>query len=164
MKTSFYLPVISLAILLVSGCAKDTGVGPRGPQGPQGPAGNANVVGTNSVTVNWTYDSGMNAYTSQINAGDITQDIVNIGSVQVFIQYGTEWWVLPDIIGVNSTTFGYGVGYVSLINSNSDDSTPAYPTHSTFRVVIISANARIENPDVNWQNYREVKEALHLAN
>src|SRR5258706_13146760 len=98
MKTRIYLTGISLALILFNGCVKDPAVGPRGPQGPQGPAGNANVIGTNAVTVNWTYDSGMNAYTSQINASDITQDIVNTGSVQVFIQYGTEWWVLPDII------------------------------------------------------------------
>lgn len=143
--------------LFLKGCVKD---GPIGPQGPPGQDGNANVIGTNSVSVGWTLDG--NAWYSTINVPGITQDIVNKGTVQVFIQYGTEWWTMPDVIGINSTTFGFDVGYVSLVNSNADGSTPSYPTHSTFRVVIISASNRLANPDVNWNNYEEVKKALHL--
>jgi hypothetical protein len=161
MKTRIYLAaVVSAAMFMLNGCVKDAYIGPQGPQGSPGQDGNANVIGTNPVTVGWTLDGSV--YTSYLNVPDITQDIVNRGTVEVFIKYGGEWWVLPDVIGINSTTYGFGVGYVSLVNSNADGSVPAYPSASTFRVVVISASYRIANPNTNWTNYEEVKTVLKL--
>ena len=160
MKNKITLSVLAFAAtLLINGCVKD---GPVGPQGPPGYDGNANVIGTNSVTVGWTLSG--NAYTSTINVPDISQDIVDKGIVEVYINYANEWWVLPDVIGINSTTYGFGVGYVTLYNSNSDGTKPDYPPSSIFRVVVVSASNRMANPNVDWKNYSEVKEALHLSN
>ena len=133
----------------------------KGEQGPTGADGNANVYGSNYVDVNWSLDN--NFYFTKIMVPEITQDILDYGLVNVFILYGNEWWSLPDINGVNSTIYGFGEGYVSLINSNSDGSTPPYPAHSTFRVIVISSTYKAANPTVDWNNYKEVKIALNLA-
>lgn len=153
-KKTILLAFIAIAVMLTfNACVK-------GDQGPSGNDGNANVIGTNSIDVVWTLDGSY--FTSIITVPAITPDIVDYGLVQVFILYGNEWWSLPDNNGINSTIFGFSDGYVSLINSNSDGSTPAYPSHSTFRIVVISASKKAANPNVNWDNYKEVKIALNL--
>ena len=80
----------------------------------------------------------------------------------MFVLYGTTWWALPDQDGINSTQYGFGIGTVTLINSNSDGTTPGNPGAQTFRIVIISASNRLANPNVNWKNYTEVKKVLNL--
>ncbi len=151
MKKTFFYTVICLAMLIMA-CSK----------GEQGPAGNANVYGSGYYNVNWLFDNNQNIYHTKIDVPQITQDIVDNGLVQVFVLYGNEWWALPDLNGVNSTIYGIGLGYVSLINSNSDLTVPSYPSNSTFRVVVISSYYKKAMPQVNWKNYKEVKIALNL--
>ncbi len=143
--------------LIFSGCAKD---GETGPQGPAGATGNANVIATSTLTASWVLSG--TYYVAGMTVPAITQDIVDKGSVQVFTQYGDEWWALPDLNGVNSTQFGFGLGNVSLLNSNSDGSTPSFPSVSIFRVVVISSSNRMANPNVNWKNYKEIEQAFNL--
>jgi len=156
MKKSILI-VFTLIIVIITfnGCRK-------GDTGPQGPTGNANVIGTNTVTVSTWIASG-HAWTATLNVNAITQDIVNYGSVQVFVQYGNEWWALPDINGVNSTLFGFSEGTVSLLNSNSDDSQASYPGTQIFRVVIISSYNAKAHPTLNWNNYEEIKKNFNIV-
>ncbi len=164
MKSKIYLAAVALsAIALFGGCAKDGATGLQGPQGPAGADGtNANITGTLPINVNWAYNSGTYTYTDTLVDADITQDIVNTGSVQVFALYnGVEWWILPDVNGKSVTTYGYSVGYVSLQCSDIDVNTTPTPP-ATVRVVIISSTARMAHPNVDWSNYAEVKAALHL--
>ena len=117
--------------LTVTSCKK----GDTGAAGKDGKDGNANVIGTNNVTISsWT--SPGTSWTATITVAGITQSIVDKGTVSVFVQYGNEWWSLPDINGKNSMQFGYGVGYVSLINVNSDATLPSNPGSKTFRIVL----------------------------
>lgn len=133
----------------------------KGDTGPAGANGNANVIGTNVVTINsWTASGA--AWFATISAPGITSSIVDKGQVSVFVQYGTTWWSLPDLNGKNSTQYGFGIGTVTLVNSNSDGTTPGNPGSQTFRIVIISASNRLANPNVNWKNYSEVKKVLNL--
>lgn len=100
---------------------------------------------------------------SFFSSAEITQDIVDNGIVQVFIQYGNQWWVLPDINGINSTQYGFGVERVQLFNANSDLTQPANPGDKTFRIVIISASNKKANPNLNWGNYNEIKKVYNLV-
>ena len=164
-KTAKTLGMFVLACgLLFTNSAKDGARGPAGPVGTNGTNGidgNANVIGTNAVTISsWTANG--NSWIGSISAPGITQSIVDKGIVSVFIKYGAEWWGLPDINGINSTQYGFSVGLVSLFNSNSDGSAAPNPGAQTFRVVIISASNRLANPNVNWKNYDEVKKVLNL--
>lgn len=142
--------------LFFAGCK-----GKDGAPGAQGPQGNANVIGTNTVTVSsWTASG--TAWQASITAGGITADVVNTGTVQVFIKYSSGWWALPDINGINSTSFGFSVGTITLLNSNSDNSTPTNPGAKDFRVVIIPSNAMITHPNVDFKNYEAIKTAFDL--
>lgn len=133
----------------------------KGDTGPAGANGNANVVGSNIITVSsWAAFS--NVWEANISLSGITANVVDKGIVSVFIQYGPDWWALPDLNGKNSTQYGFGVGFVKLLNSNSDGSTPGNPGTQTFRVVIVSPSNRLANPNVNWKNYAEVKKVLNL--
>ena len=156
------LLITTVVALMIGGCAKDGETGPAGPAGPAGTNGNANVIGTNSVNISsWTWNAPF--YNATISANGITQDIVDRGMIEVFRSYGADGWTnLPDILGINSTTFTYKVGEVKLWNSNSDFTHPSYPAHATYRFVIISASNRIAHPNTNWKNYSEVKKALNL--
>jgi len=161
MKNKFlFLSMALYCTLIFSGCAKDGETGPQGPAGAAGAAGNANVIATNTFTASWVLSG--TAYGAELSVPAITQDIVDRGSVQVFVQYADEWWGLPDLNGVNSTQFGFGLGNVSLLNTNSDGTTPSLPFVSIFRVVVISSSNRMANPNVNWKNYKEIKQAFNL--
>jgi hypothetical protein len=144
---------IALSMTLYSCKGKDGAPGPTGPAGTNGidgkdgtngingTNGNANVIGTNTITTfssDWT-GSGI-FYSTKFNVPGITQSIVDKGTVLVFIKYGTEWLLLPDISGKNIMQYTFGVGYVSILNYNTDYSTNSNPGTKTFRVVIIAAS------------------------
>ncbi len=150
-----------IGFMIVSGsCTKEESA-PAGPRGAAGPAGTSPLYSVGTFTVNsWTASG--NAWVSQIGFTQITQSIVDNGTIQVFIQYGTEWWALPDIDGKNSTVYGFAPGYVSLINSNSDFTPAVNPGVRVFKIVIISQIKKQDNPDVDWTDYKEVKRVLKL--
>lgn len=146
--------------LTVTSCKKTE----KGPSGADGKNGNANVIGTSTVSVassSWT-PVGANALEVYIPVPEITQDIVTKGSVTVFINSGAEWWGLPYIKGINSTQYSFGPGYVHLYNASSNQTLPLNPPTSTYRIVVVSASNKELYPTLNWQNYKEVKQVLHL--
>ncbi len=157
MKTIKYLTIafLSIGMLIISGCKK-------GNDGPQGEDGNANVIGTNIITVNnWSQQGSV--WRADLTVGEITKDVVDRGLVQIFKKYGPEWWALPDINGGTMTYFGYDVGYVSLMISNVDGSTPSFPNTTDFRVVVISPSNLAAHPDVDFSNYEELKSTFNLS-
>jgi len=160
--------MLFIGLTTLVGCKKE--IGPEGPKGEQGVQaeqgqngddGNANVIGTNEVTIsNWSQSG--SAWFADITAQGITQDVVNTGLVQVFIQYGSEWWALPDQSGSNVTSFGYSVGNISLMNQNTDGTTATNPGSGVFRVVIITSSNLTAHPNVDWNDYEQEKQALSL--
>lgn len=158
-KASFTLFLIGF--MIVSGsCTKEESA-PAGPRGAAGPAGTSPLYAVGTFTVN-TWSASGNGWYSQTSFTQITQDIVDNGTVQVYTKYGTEWWALPDLNGKNSTVYGFGPGYVGLINSNSDNTPAANPGAQVFKIVIISQIKKKDNPEVDWTNYTQVKKALKL--
>lgn len=157
-----------LASLLIMGaitsCKKVEGPkGDKGDTGAMGAQGNANVISSSEGTItasNWT-QSGTQWYCT-MNLLAITQNIVDKGLVQVFVKYGNEWWALPDQNGINQTSFGFAVGTVTLMNQNVNGTTPANPGNMTTRVVVISPSQLSENPNTDWTDYQQVKQALNL--
>jgi hypothetical protein len=84
-----------LIILLISSCAKD---GETGPAGPAGQDGNANVqVEVFTVNVDdWGFINDF--YNEQISTDLLTDDIVEYGSVDLFMQGDPSMWIaLPDV-------------------------------------------------------------------
>ena len=160
MKKRTLLILAASLIVTFSSCEKgDTG--PAGPQGPAGPTGNANVIGTNTITPsNWILSGAF--YKVDLTAPAITQDIVDVGIVMVFKSYSDGWSPLPDINGINTTTYDFETGLIHIYNSNSDGTTPTNPGGATFRVVIISSSKVRNNPGVNWHDYKTIKQVFNL--
>jgi hypothetical protein len=156
MKKTLFTLLMGSALLLNS-CVK----GDKGDTGPAGANGNANVYGTNSVTVtSWTATTGM--YSAQIAVPDITSSVVGTGSVQVYLQYPSEWDGLPDISNGNITAFGFYIGVVNIYVTAVNGGVPTYPGSLTFRVVVIPSSVRMAHPNANWKNYEETKAIMNL--
>lgn len=150
---------ILLSCTVLVACKKE-----KGPKGDKGATGNANVIGTDALVVlsaDWL-EAG-NGWTRALSVPEITQEVMDHGLVQVFIRYNT-WWPLPDFQGVRQTTFGVDVGEVLLYCANIDNSAAIRPADREFRIVVIAPAQLDAHPDVNWNNYTEVQEALDLKN
>lgn len=173
-----------LAMMFLASCTKPGPIGPDGTagingtngkdgtNGTAGTNGNANVIGSNTViTNNWVsiYDDGIYfTYQSTITWASITQAIVDKGIVIVYWQDGSAWIALPytETGHTGSVTLGYSisVGKVTLQCTGFFDSGSPGVTNAngdTFRIVAISASVAAAHPNVNWENYEEVKTILN---
>jgi hypothetical protein len=146
--------------MFMGGCAKD---GATGPAGPAGANGNANVIGTNTVTVNGVNWTALSTYfETTLTDADITQAVVDNGVVLVYAQNGTTWAALPSTFSSVSLTFQFYLGNVEIFCANTDGSQTLNPGTQIFRLVIIPSSARMTNENINFRNYEEVKRAFNL--
>src|SRR5690554_5241984 len=157
-KLLFMLSIIAVGF---TACEKEGDIGPQGEKGEQGVQGeagedgNANVIGTNEFIVSGWNSSG-SSWNASVSAPGISQDVVNTGIVQVFRQYGSEWWALPDVNADKIIQFGYSVGNISLQYSSVTGATVSNPGAINFRAVIIPSSNIEANPNTDWTNYSEV--------
>jgi hypothetical protein len=158
MKKIIYLALMVVSLTtLFSGCKKE---------GPAGKDGNANVVSSSTTVSNWVYEG--SSWKSIIPYPAITQDIINSGAVLVYMKTGESYNQLPLTFYQNpaySTTIEVStvVGGLALYWSDSDLSQPINPGTRTFKVVVIASSGMIQNPDVDYSNYEEVKSAFNLV-
>lgn len=147
--------------MIFNGCAKDGATGPAGQKGIDGIDGidgNANVIGSNSVSVvssDWTLSS--NYYSTSFTLPAITQEVVDKGVVMVYEKLGTSWQAMPYSLDIESRDFTFNVGTVKIWAHNSDFSAPTNPSAQTYRIIAISASNLITHPNVDFKNYIEVK-------
>lgn len=163
LKQLGFAMLVGISTVLINGCAKDGETGPAGKNGIDGQDGNANVTGTNSVTVtagDWTLSSGY--YSTGFTNTDITQAIVDKGIVMVYEKLGTQWQALPYLNDDQSRDFTFGVGTVTIWAHNADLTTPTNPGTQTYRIVIISASNLAAHPEVDFRNYKQVQTAFGL--
>lgn len=158
--------LMSITAIVFNGCkGKD---GDPGAQGPAGAQGNANVsyMTFTTTSANWSY-----AYpyeSTSFNDLQITSDIINTGSVFVYVTASTgETTLLPwtyyQTVSLSRTwRCQPGVGNISVMLSESDLNDPGNPGALTFKVVVIASHHLIENPNVDFQNYESVKRAFNL--
>src|SRR5450432_3277895 len=80
------LAVATIVIMALVGCSKgDTG--PAGAAGPAGPAGPSNVMYSDWVTLNFTYNSNDSAFEDTLPAPAITSGILDSGVILSYIQF-----------------------------------------------------------------------------
>lgn len=174
MKNLFKKMTILSIAMLVFGCSKDGATGAtgangiNGANGANGTNGNANVYGTNSFPVtsgNWTASSANTQWITVLNVPQITQAIVDKGTVSVFWYIsntsGSGWYALPISFGNVSVSYAMTLGQVGIIYASSGGAI-TNPSGQTYRVVVISASNKIAHPNTNWNNYEEVKSVLKL--
>lgn len=163
-KTIFKTGLFLVVALLAMSCSKDGEAGPAGPAGANGINGNANVIGTNTVTVSsWTSSNNGALWSASLSASGITQNIVDRGIVSVFMQVPGGWSAMPYAFANFSWSYDFGLGVVVIYKTNNNAAVISNPGSQTFRIVIISPTNKMANPKTNWKDYNEVKRALNLA-
>ena len=172
-KTIFKVGLFLVVALFILSCSKDGEAGPAGPagangiNGTNGTNGNANVIGTITFSAppsSWTGSLGNTVWTTTLLVPQITQAVVDRGTVSVFYQSGSVWMALPNSNPQNHyfSNFGFVLGSVSVYLVAEPGYTITLGT-TIFRVVVISPSNRMANPNTDWNNYDEVKKALKLA-
>lgn len=165
MKTTRTLIVMAAfaGSIMLNSCAKDGAVGPAGPAGTNG---NANVQSSTFTVSNWTYSAP--SYYSDISWGALTTDIINNGAVLVYVSTGTSVWSQLPLTLYTYSTYSSSLevvsstGNIRILWTDSDLTQPNNPGANTFKVVAIAASQRLANPNINYDDYNQVKAAFHL--
>lgn len=146
--------VLISSILTTFSCTKEGKQGETGPAGTNGINGNANVKSSTHTVYSWEWSSS-NKIT--LFTPNVVQTIVDAGSVLVYIEGSSgEWAAIPLTAGSSSIIYSYKAYYVDIIASPKPTST------ERFKVVAISASARLSNPHINFNDYYQVKGAFNL--
>lgn len=168
MKTIIYSV---LAMILVTSCAKD---GDTGPQGPPGANGNANIksvsfsVSPGDWSTYGTPGSANHGKYYQKSIPQITNTIMFTGMVMGYLVNNDFEGNLPVTLypasnyHVQINGF-HGVGAYEVGIYQSNLSTPNIVGTFSFRVVIADGTLRAMNPDLDWNNYQEVKKRFNFV-
>ena len=137
--------------------------GDTGAQGPQGEEGNANVksftfqIASTDYVTNPTNSSWEEV---DLAVSDITQDIVDNGSVHTYISFNADGYrSLPFTFitndGITRSVFDmHRVGFVKIRSLATDGLPVKY--QGTFKVVVIEGRAGKMDAGINWDSYEEV--------
>lgn len=167
MKNRFFFPFV-LLVLSFAACSKEGPAGPIGPAGPDGPRGPGSAKGQTFTiaAANWTYSAP--SWNGTIISADITQAIVNQGGVFVYWKNpGGNWVALPltyyptDWYSSTLQAEHY-VGGVKILKTDSELTQPTNPGDMMFKVLAVSGDGMVRNPDLNWNNLPEVIERFEL--
>lgn len=166
MKKSNIIYLLMVVVIAFAGCAKD---GEDGAQGPAGQDGNANVYAFNYTITQWGWDG--NYVYSEVDASDglsiSASDIAN-GALLSYIETSAGWSALPYPYPIGGGTAQHYRGFFEVNHflirvSNYDGSNPNPPALTAPRKIkIVVIPQRIANPNVNTDNYEEVKSAYNL--
>lgn len=154
------IPLMIAALITLSiGCKKDTA---------------APTLEQNTFTISsWTWDSNSKLLYSDMPWSEITSDVADNGMLHLYLKTtGGEWAPLPRTVMLSGTLYDYAQsqrytftsGQFTLIVQDDDLLQPANPGTWTIRAVAVSGSQRHANPDLNWNNYEEVKERFTLSN
>lgn len=158
-KTALSLLCLALFSFYIIGCK---GVaGPTGPQGIQGNQGNANVHSKTYTVTSWDGVGTSFAFKDIANS-DITQEIIDNGAILVYEGNTGLWNAMPYANQNDEWRFLIGLNNFRVILLHANGTTVSNPGTRNFKVVIISGDALISNPNINWKDYEEVKAKLNL--
>lgn len=126
--------------LFTFSCKKTPGpAGPAGKDGTNGTNGSANIQ-TYTVALsgaNWAYDNTEKSYTAVISINAITSAVVNKGTIQVFSGDQSGYIALPYSYQGQEFNYSYETGYVYLVFTLTDGTTPPNPGAMNFKIVVI---------------------------
>jgi hypothetical protein len=80
------LAVATIVIMGLVGCSKGS-TGPAGAAGPAGPAGPGNVMYSDWITLNFTYNANDSAFEDTLLAPAITSGILDSGVILSYVQF-----------------------------------------------------------------------------
>ena len=132
----------------------------RGPEGPPGLNGVANIVAYDIVTNNasWSYDYSNDLYYTDAQIPDITQAVIDGGTVQAFYSNAdfSYFIALPTTESLLWIGYSYFAGIGEIDEGLTDGTQPNNPGTQYFKFVVIPPAARQANPDVNWNDYNDI--------
>ena len=142
----------------------------KGDTGAAGVDGNANVHGTTGTifTSNWLWNAAAQVNYVDFTDNDITESIVDNGTVSVFIStdiytINPIWIALPYTVWANPS-FNYGFNYtyekleVTLSTTSHASVTPSGTIY--VKIVAIAASTIRKHPHTDWNNYEQIKATL----
>ena len=166
----FSLLLLIAGVTIFTGCEKE---GPEGPSGKDGidgvdgvdgEDGNANVVSGTITSSSWIYVEP--SWVILFNYAAITQDIIDNGAVLVYMKFDDTYFQLP-FTAYQSSNYSTSVevasytGGLSIIWTDSDLTQPDKPGEFTFKIVVITASALAQFPDIDFSDYNAVQGLLN---
>jgi hypothetical protein len=134
--------LLILFVLAISfaGCKKKEIPGPQGDPGAPGIGGNSNMSSQSFVIAasQWTTDIDSSLWKASVNSTLITKDIVDKGSVKIFIQVNNTWWELPYTNSDLFMQFGFTEGVAHLLYSDIHGGKTDRPATANYRLVTFS--------------------------
>lgn len=154
--------LILVATITLNGCKK-------GKDGEPGKDGSSNVTSHTYSVSNWTDNS--TYWYAHLSVPELTSDNINTASVQVYFStVANNWQAMPFTYVASTNHF---MNYITSIgqvevdweyNGVGSGSSPVtiYGATSMFKVVVIPPAAKKANPNINLNDYNEVKKAFDL--
>lgn len=167
----------AIAALLFSGCAKDGDTGPQGPQGPQGNTGPQGNQGISQIKCFYEYlsyydfitvSTSTNSYKMKgaIYISEMTSSVLNDGLVMVYKENAADvWQALPYTYFFSGSSIMYHSFTVepNWINIYLESETNfTISGIRSYKIVVASNSLRQANPDLNWNDYKEVCKRFNL--
>lgn len=186
MKHVYLFSVLIAGALCFTACSKDGAAGPKGDTGAAGAAGAAGPAGAtgakgdtgvaNVIYSDWmdvsyklVNDTASNGsvssfYVANLSAPKLTKDVVASGMVKVYINVNTADDPAVSEVSEYGISMAFGVGIIQLISSG-DASTVTISGQkiAQYRYVIVPGGVKA-GKTINWNDYRTVKQYLHLNN
>ncbi|HWY11187.1 MAG TPA: hypothetical protein VN026_07680 [Bacteroidia bacterium] len=152
------------SLILINGCKK-------GKDGAPGKDGSSNVTSHTFSTNSWL--SNPSRYFQNFPIAEITSSNINSISVAVYFSTTSGVWIALPYTYVTTPNnyfmgFNTSAGLVQVTwDCNStvsigSDPNAIFSTTVQIKIVTIPPSARKANPNLDWNNYSEVKQKLNL--
>ena len=148
---------MGISTVMINGCAKD------GATGPAGKNGNANVNSSQFTVSPFQWQTSGGSYVATYTAPAITNG--NNDAVMLYLNSSSQWIALPYssiVVSGDNLGFAYSTNNLTLIYQPASGTSPSNTW--TFKQVVIPPAAMVAHPNVNLNNYMEVKKAFNLPN
>ena len=131
--------VKTILLLLFTFCLISCTKVEKGPKGDPGAPGRTPTVQTQLVTIYPNmWDSTTTYWKTSIAVPAITQDIIDHGTVQMYVLKNNIWCALPFLEEDLYTIFGYEPGKVTLTLGDSHHLLPEQPGTDQYKIVTMS--------------------------
>lgn len=165
----------AIAALLFTGCAKDGDTGPQGTQGNTGPQGNPGIsqikcfyeyLSASTDFTNLSTNTNTTRKKAIVYLPELTSSVLNDGLVMVYEEGATDVWKAMPY--TSFFTSGHALYHSFTSEPNWINIYLESETNFTisgiwsYKIVVASNSLRQANPDLNWNDYKEVCRRFNL--
>ncbi len=160
MRNTKKIILLFAVVFAFASCKK----GDTGPAGANGTNGNANVTNSTFTVATSSWVLTGNEYDATLNVPSINQSIIDKGAVNIYVSSdGITWTAMPFSVQGYEFNYNYSLSTVKIAFSLDSGNIPSSaPNNDKFKVVVIASSGLIAHPNVNLNNYNDVKAAYQL--